>query len=1427
MKTYPRFPFVCLILSLALLALSARAATLTVISIADSGPGSLRQAIADANNGDNIIFDPILTTKKIALTSGELVITKNITITGLGATNFAVTGTSTSRVFTVTGGANATLASLTISGGNTTNGGGIANFATLTLNRVNLTNNTAAAGGAIFTSNGVLTVNNSTLSANAAADGGALFIAQGTATLAGTTLATNSAANTGGAIANNGNLTLTNVTVTDNTATFGGGLYSTNGTATILRSALVNNSADAGGAIYNDTGNTLTLSTSNSVTGNSAFGGGGLYNEGTLTIGTSLIGTNTALDGGGLYNSHILTVAGTLLAGNDADRGAGLFSTNGTATVTNAVFTGNTAGTGGGVYNDLDNSLSLHTATLVGNSSTTGGGLANFGTAMVDSSTILSNSATAGGGLYSSNATAVVSGSLFSGNTGDAIDNDNASRLTVVISTLAGNGIALQNAGTLTLAESTLAGNTGGGLNNTGAATVDNTIFAANTGGNLSGTVTSKGFNLSDDTTGTSLTANGDQNNTPAGLDPLGLKNNGGPTKTIALAAGSSAIAAGGPVYAPFEPIAGGGLPVYPPYTDQRGLARFVCGKLDIGAYQTQSTTPPAIELIGGSVLTNECLSVFVDPGAAAGNTCGDALAVAAGGAHTLALKHDGVVVGWGDNTAGQAAVPGSLTDPVAIAAGEFHSLGLREDGAVIAWGKNANGQTSVPGSATNVTAISAGGFHSLAVDKSGSVLAWGDNFYGQTNVPVSVSNAVAVAAGRYHSLALLGDGAVVGWGGGTFTAIPEDGVNYDQANVPASVSNIVAIAAGAYHSLALRSDGLVFGWGGGSTNVDFGQSLVPANLTNVVAIAAGGFHSLALVDDGTVVAWGNNKYGQTTVPAVLHQAAAIAGGTYHSVAISSGGAVAGWGLNSNNQTVATSDLLLFNLSNRITVKTNGTLTVSSTATLTYSVGDARGLSNSITRTVITIDTTPPVPNLASLPIITNTCSVTLAKPTATDACAGVVKATTSDATNYTARGTHTVHWVYTDLAGNSATQLQTVVIDRVSPPAIQCPGNIVTGNTAGQCGAIVHFNTPVTTPNCASAVLTQIGGLASGALFPIGVTTNIFRVVDLDANTNLCSFTVTVTETQPPTLNCPSNVITSTIPGLCQSGPLTYPVTASDNCPGVTLTFNPTNGSTFFVGTNTVIATATDTTGNTNWCSFKVIIKDGVGPLVTCPADIVTNALTSAGTAVTLPTILATDSCSSASVLLTPSSGAVFPVGNTIVTATAFDISGNQTLCHFNVTVRTPLSLMEGAYVQAQALRINVTGKSNIKQFDKVLAGLLATLTGSQWQGDLHLSATGGKKALSQAGKAVKTLVKLSQRTDTGVSSAQWLAVATQLSDAVHSLAAIAIADAVKAGGAPKKITAAQLALARGDAAAASGAPDHAIKEYAKAWQSGIKALP
>ena len=136
--------------------------------------------------------------------------------------------------------------------------------------------------------------------------------------------------------------------------------------------------------------------------------------------------------------------------------------------------------------------------------------------------------------------------------------------------------------------------------------------------------------------------------------------------------------------------------------------------------------------------------------------------AVAAGGNHSLALKADGTVVAWGENTdaegyvAGQSVVPWGLTNVVAIAAGEYHSLALKADGTVVAWGDNSQNQCSIPEGLTNVVAVAGGGAHSLALRADGAVMAWGANWNGQCDIPPGLVPAVGIAAGGYHTVVLL-----------------------------------------------------------------------------------------------------------------------------------------------------------------------------------------------------------------------------------------------------------------------------------------------------------------------------------------------------------------------------------------------------------------------------------------------------------------------------------------------------------------------------------------------------------------------------------------------------------------------------------------------------------------------------------------------
>ena len=255
-------------------------------------------------------------------------------------------------------------------------------------------------------------------------------------------------------------------------------------------------------------------------------------------------------------------------------------------------------------------------------------------------------------------------------------------------------------------------------------------------------------------------------------------------------------------------------------------------------------------------------------------------MTIAAGGSHSLALKYDGSVVGWGDDNNGVSSYTTNLSSIVAIAAGWQHSVALKSDGTVVAWGGSSAGETNVPAGLSNVVAIAAGGCDcgpdpssTLALKNDGTVVGWGG-----TLVPTNLANVIAIAAGSSQDLALEGDGTLISWGNVSLAGPPSGKATV----VTNGITNIVAIACGESHALALRFDGTVFAWG----NNYYGQTNVPSGLSNVVSIAAGENFNLALQNNGKVVAWGKNNYGETATPSNLSNVVAIAGGWEHSLAL-------------------------------------------------------------------------------------------------------------------------------------------------------------------------------------------------------------------------------------------------------------------------------------------------------------------------------------------------------------------------------------------------------------------------------------------------------------------------------------------------------------------------------------------------------------
>jgi hypothetical protein len=277
---------------------SAFAATITVTNANDGGPGSLRDAIASAASGDTIDFN--LAYPATITLGSTLTISTNLTISGPGAANLAISGGGTVRVFSV--------------GSCTTVGSVPCSTVTATVSGLTIENGSGSYGGGAFYNVGTLNISNSTLtgnSANTANGGGAIYNYLGVVSMTNCTLTDNAVANivfgnggSGGGILNaNGVLTLNNSTISGNSASgycsdgspcsFGGGISNSGGTADVVNSTIAANSATYGGGIESSGDSTfpavLTVS-STTVFGNSAVYGGGINaGDGTFAIKNTIV----------------------------------------------------------------------------------------------------------------------------------------------------------------------------------------------------------------------------------------------------------------------------------------------------------------------------------------------------------------------------------------------------------------------------------------------------------------------------------------------------------------------------------------------------------------------------------------------------------------------------------------------------------------------------------------------------------------------------------------------------------------------------------------------------------------------------------------------------------------------------------------------------------------------------------------------------------------------------------------------------------------------------------------------------------------------------------------------------------------------------------------------------------------------------------
>src|SRR6476469_6567443 len=413
-------------------------ATITVTNSNDSGPGSLRDAIASAAAGDTIQFASTLASQTITLTSGQLVINKNLTIDAVGAANLTISGNNTSRVILTEALTNVTLKNLIVANGKvsgtdpnnqiTSAGGGIqtGSSSTLTLENCQLNNNVAGFGGGIYTGfKSTTNVTNSTFdgndgrSANSERGGGAIATKSGgSLTVKGSTFTNNKGIN-GGAINHLlGNLTVENSTFLNNDSTAGAAGANTSG----YGGALYTDGANASGtnSTPGPVGGTIAIRNSRFEGNKGAGQGGGMFLfvyppdkiivEGSTIVNNQVVKSSNgdALGGGLRIGNGEFTISNTTFSNNLAQSQGGALWVGGKSpgTIINSTFAGNkaedasgTSGLGGAIMFNTSESISIVNSTIAKNSAGfQGGAFWGGGSQITLKNTIVANNTANNGG---------------------------------------------------------------------------------------------------------------------------------------------------------------------------------------------------------------------------------------------------------------------------------------------------------------------------------------------------------------------------------------------------------------------------------------------------------------------------------------------------------------------------------------------------------------------------------------------------------------------------------------------------------------------------------------------------------------------------------------------------------------------------------------------------------------------------------------------------------------------------------------------------------------------------------------------------------------------------------------------------------------------------------------------------------------------
>jgi hypothetical protein len=270
--------------------------------------------------------------------------------------------------------------------------------------------------------------------------------------------------------------------------------------------------------------------------------------------------------------------------------------------------------------------------------------------------------------------------------------------------------------------------------------------------------------------------------------------------------------------------------------------------------------------------------------------------------------------------------------------------------------------------------------------------------------------------------------------------------------------------------------------------------------------------------------------------------------------------------------------------------------------------------------------------------------------------------------------------------------------VPHTTAPVVTVPDNIVVEAT-GPSGAVVSFGSSAS--DIVDGPLTPTCAPASGSTFPVGDTPVTCSVTDSDRLTGIATFHVLVTDTTPPSVHVPANIVAEA------TGPAGRAVTFAANATDIVDVTDPVrcappSGSTFALGHTQVACRSTDAAGNEGASYFDVNIVDTTAPAIAQHANIVANATEPGGAHVSF-SLTASDLVDGAVVVTcAPASGSLFPLGHTTVRCSSTDAHHNTSTTSFDVYVKT-------AALQLQELSALIDSFTLMKGKDKKFENTIA----------------------------------------------------------------------------------------------------------------------